>query len=939
MRFTRTYILGPVLLNAILLASAAHAQQTQNRQILDIRLQAFPKTFPHEYYRIVIRMDKAVEPLITPPQPGRPLRLEIGGADYAPTLRPSPASNALIRGVSLEPSGSGLVTILFELASPRVDITDYIIRGEELIILKLKPRPGVEIAPEVPSPTLPAAAPGVEQRVAAAPTLARAAATPPPPPALPAAPPAKVASSATLALPLLVSDFSTATATSIPTALLALPAEKPVEGPSFEELAKTDFFPVQSVTSGTLRFRGAEEMFAAYLSKQYDKAIEIGMSAVGKRQPLSSLEALLALLGECKYQKALAFDQDPKPETVPDWTDVLGVFLQARIECEGSALRPFLDYRLSQIYGALGNMAARQATLARLVRDRELPQMPQVLRDYGESLVLMANKSPHSAEDYLPEARRAFDAFLERYPDNLDNDRIRYFLGDVYYQLGKAARMSGGDGEKYDREAFNLIQKAKETLKLTNLEIDAHYALAAHRIGNTDLTRSDSPGYAYFRELAHNSQDPGFMLEYAHMQAQGGNKAEALYAYDRVSENLLMKPEPSQEEVVAARLALARMAYQDVLAGGLNSEILNSSYRNSIAVFDDILARVVDASERQDILYEKALHLLALGREAEALDFILTQLERKTLKPEQSADLGNRVWQILPEAMERFRQQGDPLLAVRVYNAFGDLLREDHPRRNEALLACARVLIEMGLDDKAREAIQKVDSYANLSERQRTGAELLKRELSLNPETDPEQFKREAPDLLGSNNDDSSRARILRRLAGIYSKEGQHAYAAQLYLQGCVYDTLPWQRVAAFYTDAATEYEQALIYSKAFTTHWQGIRAIEKAGVAPAQAGEWMGNFLMGMGENAQKMGDHAQAALAYEQYLKNFPQGPKAESALYFLAQAYEAENRRKDAIAKYDELAKVAQAGSFWSDVAQKSASQLRWEDENAEKKEPQP
>ena len=221
---------------------------------------------------------------------------------------------------------------------------------------------------------------------------------------------------------------------------------------------------------------------------------------------------------------------------------------------------------------------------------------------------------------------------------------------------------------------------------------------------------------------------------------------------------------------------------------------------------------------------------------------------------------------------------------------------------------------------------------------------LLRRELLLDP-ANPEELKRDGPSLLESETDDAARARILRLLARTYSGEGDHSDAARFDRQAAALKGLSLADRIAFFLEASHEYEAGMVYSKAVETYYQAIYAVEEAGVAPVEAHDWYAPALVGMAQNFQRLGDYGQASRACIQYLKYYPDGAQADLVRYTLGQSYEqravagapaveVRAMRTKAIEQYDTLAKVesgATSRTFWQNVGQQSADQLRWEQDH--------
>ena len=885
----------------LLAAGGAPAQDAQNRQIRSIQLRAYP-----DRYLIQIRMDQPEDPLVTPPPgPGVPLRVEIARADFAPSLRPGPPSNALIKGFTIRPSSAGLVTMDFELATHRVDATDWIMRdGDEgYVIIKLKPRPGVTLPPDT--------------------QLAADHRTSRPHVSIPKIPTTGTATaSSTLALPAPHSPAVETTprltpAQVLPTGPPALPGRGEIRPPSLQDLETADFFPYHLATG--LQFQRAEDFQQAYREKRFADAVEIGTQALEALQPRSSLSALLYLLAECRHQLALQKEKDPDPLTTADWPAALNHWRQARLFTPDSPLRPFADYRLSQVYGRMRDPVRRKAILDRLVKENTLPEMPQVLFEYGEALRDCAAQS-FSPDDYLERAAWAFENYVQRYPRSERRGEALMRLGDCRYWLAELAREAGAPADHRMQLAYDAYTEALKTYRFPSVEAQARYALAAHRVGAINLF---DPSAKQHLDSVRNTPDAASMLAYGRYAEKAGERLQALQAYNRVVTSSFLNASPRQ--VRGARLALARLSREDLERGGLTPAIRYKDYTDALETLKELASQSKILEQRHEVQAEQARHHLLRGENVEAIDLIGSLLESQALPPDLGRDLGARIWEVLPGVMGHFHQAGDPMLALRVYRTFGAYL-ENHPKRDAVLLTCARILAESRLPKEALEALDQIRPDGGLDEGERARAEFLRRELNLDP-ADTDVYKREAPALLDLRNDDMSRARVLRRLAEIYSGEGHPAYAAQLYLQGAGLEALPWRETAGCFADAARQYEKAMVFSKAFTTCWQGIRALEKSGVSPADASQWMGDFLMGMGENAEKMGDHEQATKAYSQYLSHYPEGLHARSARYLLARTYEQTDRLPEARAEYEELAKAASDDPFWRGIAEASSKQLDW------------
>ncbi|HNY27615.1 MAG TPA: tetratricopeptide repeat protein, partial [Candidatus Sumerlaeota bacterium] len=523
---------------------------------------------------------------------------------------------------------------------------------------------------------------------------------------------------------------------------------------------------------------------------------------------------------------------------------------------------------------------------------------------------------------------------------------VLFLQGEIQYRRGNYAR------------ALDLMETATATSSRGSntvwpVVMRGHMALAAQRTSTTLInlanpsTRLDNT----FRSYLEDCNDMDSLMEYAKILTDAGNRKDAIRIYNRVAEMgkprepikvrrdpllpVISEPkvEPTttqRDKVYAARLAIARYALRDLQqTGKLLPDVPYEDYQEPLKTFDSLLENVFRIGQEAELLRDKALLLLALGksdpaRNAEALELILPLLQPGKLPAHYAQELRDTVWNIIPDVMTGYHQNGEDWLALRAYLTFHDFLK-DHPRRKEIQLTCARIFLDANLRKHAGEVLDEMGPLEQLTPEEQEGVKYLRRELLLDPKN-PESLKANAPTLLGPGYDDATKARVLTLLGPVYANENQHAYAAQVYLQGASLQGIPWKDRIEFYTKAATEYESALMYDKAFTMYLASIRALEEAGVATAASEEWVGNALMGMGENAQRIQDFAKAAKSYEQYLNNYPNGENAESARYQLGKVYEASGQKAKALEQYDTLAKTGKKESFWTRMAKQSADILR-------------
>ena len=124
------------------LAPRALPQELANRQIRDVRLIVYRD----EVYRIAIGLSQLTEYSITPPRPGKPLRIDIARCELAPGVRANPASNALVRQVWITPSDAGIVSLEIPLATSQIEVRDFTIATPEAaIVVDLKLRSGIQL--------------------------------------------------------------------------------------------------------------------------------------------------------------------------------------------------------------------------------------------------------------------------------------------------------------------------------------------------------------------------------------------------------------------------------------------------------------------------------------------------------------------------------------------------------------------------------------------------------------------------------------------------------------------------------------------------------------------------------------------------------------------------------------------------------------------------
>lgn len=957
----------------------ASADPVQNRRILDIQSKNLG-----DKCRIVIFMDTATRPLVTPPMGGEPLRIELGRSELDPSVRLDQLTGPLLRKVSAVPSDSGLVTINLELTTSQVDVTDFLLEQEALVIVDIKPRRAVALPDGTPvaaqptsatplaDATLPVSPAGADE-ILPAPVPADAAMEPEPSPAAgepsaPAAEPVVAPSPAAASLAETTAAPAAGPTPVLPTLALPVPpnappavpqAEVPLNLPVASQARVTSGSPVDSLTQAdafperllAMDFPGVQQMLAAYQAQKYPEAIKTGQAALRVSQSPESLDSLLYLLAECRFQQTRVYDASASAKRPPgwDWPEAQNHYEQARRFAPASSLRPFADFRLSQIYGQQGNLANRQAALWDILHRHELPNFPQVLMDYGDSSLGLHAASPATTST-LGQAVAAFKAYRDEFPEDERHADAQFLLGEAYYQLGN------------DREAYANMREGMLGRTPEPTEIHAHWGLTAHRIGVADISVPcrplnevlhpiKAPDEAkreltgqyneLFGAFVRNSQDPAVHLELAGILDRAGNRREAMREYQQVVRGLAIPGKPGQ--VLQARRALAAYALQDRRAGKLDPEIPYDDYSDPGKSLAEMYDNCFDLKTRAGLLGDRANQLLAEGRNGEAVGLLLPHLEPGRMPQQYAAELCQTLREPLREVMDGLYRSGEHLPAMRLYKAFENQLA-DHPQRNDVLLDCARILMQNDMRGKAGQALDRMSAYETLTPEQKVAATLLRRELLLDP-AHPEALKRDGASLLKSDLDDAVRARILHLMARVYGAEEQHSYAAQLDREGAAMKGLGLADRVGFFFEAARQYEAGKVNSKAIETYYQAIYALEEAGVAPVEAHDWYGTALVGMAQNFQNLGDYDRTAQACTQYLKYYPDGAQADLARYTLGQSYEqragagvpgagTRSLRAKALEQYETLAKAdasATSRTFWQNVGQKSADQLRWEQDH--------
>jgi TolA-binding protein len=367
------------------------------------------------------------------------------------------------------------------------------------------------------------------------------------------------------------------------------------------------------------------------------------------------------------------------------------------------------------------------------------------------------------------------------------------------------------------------------------------------------------------------------------------------------------------------------MRLEDEEAGAVSDKVVYDEYLRPIETLTALRESAFDLERRMGLLRDLVRHLKSQGKEIDAIRLVMPLLLEGRLPEDMAQTLVEDIWSQMPDAMRQATEEGDFEFALMVYESFGSYL-DRLPRKDDLLLECARILLDSGLREHARRPLDRMSPYPSLSAAQQMRRSLIERELELNPD-DPENLKRLAPDILHPDYDESIQARVIGMLARVYSKEGNHSRAAEIYLKGVDLKSLDWRRRVEFYELAAQEHEDASNYAKTIEIGALGIRDFEQSGYPAENAESLFGAMLLRMGHAHLRLGDPAAAEKAFEQYLRNYPQGPYADSAKYFLALSVEEKRDPAKALEIYEELAKGRGQDSFWSGAAGKTGEHLRW------------
>ncbi|HNY28849.1 MAG TPA: hypothetical protein PKH31_15860, partial [Candidatus Sumerlaeota bacterium] len=423
------------------------AQEPRPRQLLAIDLLA-----TGDRNRIVLQVDQMVPYTVTPVRKGQPLKIELVGCEAPSSLKPKPASNALVQGVQVQ-TAEGRTTLTFDLKTDDFETLDYTLQSEGRIIVDLKPRPGARTAtpepasgasktpaptprvslPTLPTPTpqrtrtpeptpavaLPLALPRTKQPIPTpAPIPVR---SPSPTPKATERPVARVETpqpSEVIPTPAAPKGIPTPVATRKPVRV-ALPAEtsKKTSAPkgTGTEIEFFGLFPgypttntLENLVFSRLDFPEdpglKDELRNASLNEKVQDVYTLGARrGLLQHQPRTSLEALVYLMAECYFRETMA-RWNSSSRIPADFPAAVDHYEQAIRYAPDSPLRPLGDYRLSQLYGLQGgdDRLKSQILLQKLAANKSLPSIQSsILYDLGNNLSLQLHDEHPTITEHL----------------------------------------------------------------------------------------------------------------------------------------------------------------------------------------------------------------------------------------------------------------------------------------------------------------------------------------------------------------------------------------------------------------------------------------------------------------------------------------------------------------------------------------------------------
>lgn len=885
-----------------LLPLSSHGQENdaprEMSRILDVQLLEYGD----KKYRIIIELSDMAAYSVSRPKPDQPLQVELARTGVDAGLNLVDTSNRLIRDIEID-SGPGQATVLaFPLRTSQVLTKVAEFPSEKLITIDLQLLPGIAL-PEISEddstdfPPLLPTLPPMDGSGPAELDIERTGSM--------AMPPVRETPRRDFRSRIEDVEAARPRQEDLPPALP--PPDQDEDDFDVERQRRLKKFGL------SLEFPKAAEMVQAREDGDLLKALDIGYEALIFRQSPESMDSLLFLLAEIRYELA-RFRSLESTEEEPDWASVLNHYRQALRFNPDTRFRPMIEYKISRIYGFMGRDQERLAMLLELKDSESLPNQPEIIYETGDVAMEIYKNNPADTF-FLDVAQDAYQQFVDEFPGLEQRISATMKLAESWYQQGN------------DQMAYDILYALFQELQGQEFpfyeEILAHYALAAHRLGKQDLvTRQSAFEQNLYNRLRATSY-PDIRMEFAQILREGGAREEALREYFNIAN---LSQNATAEQKFQARKAMTDIRLEDEKRGEVSETVFYDSYVKPVDTLKQLRANTFALNRRMELLRDIIEHLRIQGRDVEAIRMVLPLLEKERLPEDMATELAESIWDVMPSAMERAAEEGDYEFALMVYESFGEYL-ERHPQKDDLLLEVARILIEAGLRKHAERALERMSPYPALTPDQQSQRVLLSRELEMDP-NDPEQVKQLAPDMLHPEYDDRARARVIRLLAGVYRDEGNHTQAAETYMRGVRLNKLAWEDRIGFYDLAAQEYEKVPNYPKVIEVSRLAIQDFENTGVALSDAPDLIGTMLMRLGHSYRQMDEPENALRAFEQYVRNYPEGTLASAARYFLAQSYLENGQSQKALELFEELANRPDAEIFWKNTADKSAKQLRWE-----------
>jgi tetratricopeptide (TPR) repeat protein len=699
----------------------------------------------------------------------------------------------------------------------------------------------------------------------------------------------------------------------------ALPGASPA--PVRAVLRQTSSENIAALTA-PISFLGSSEMVRIFLQdKDYMKVVDLGISALRIPQSRASLEALLYFLAEARF-KLEELRSVPASTETPDWIAAQTYYTQAVRFAPTSPWHPLALYRLSQIAGYLNSPEEEMARL-KLVQSSypDSARVPEVMLDIGKASLAMYDGTSSSsktvyARTLLAETSQTLQQYLAKYSDGGEGqERAQVMLGCIAYHQG--------DNE----QAYGYLQGKKIPIELH--EASELRALAAHKVKKVDLTNPKDEGEKRMLDTIKGSLVPRYRLELARLFEDAGAIRDALFQYEHVASGNV--PGATADDVEAANRAMARIALQDLRLNREPQALVEAeAYTHPVEKLKKMVEDTFSLRPRAEILGDLVQQLVARGQEQEAIQLAMPFLKESVALKKINAELLKDLEGAVPQALQQAQKDENALFAYQISEVFAPYL-DTLPQKDDHLLVIAQMLLNAGLREQANKTLDRMSPYPNLTPSQQASLTMLRREIRLDP-TRPDIIKQEAPGVLETTTDPFLRARVLKLLADVSAKEGEHEHAAKTLLKAAAIKELGWRQRLGFQEAATRQYNAAGNSPKVLETAWQGLRDFESAGIPLSEGAEPLEYLLLLLAQNFEKLGDYPKAATAYEQYLQNFPQGLDVQEVRFRLAGVYEQNGQPKKALDMFDTITTATIGDKFWGTSAQKAAEHLRWKSDKA-------